>query len=284
MSGTAGTGRSSRPADEAQSDADGRPSSIPVGDVPGTIAMGNYADLGAPPEVEEDAVEQVPPVGAVIPRPAQLPADIGDFTGRDEHVRHLCDMLTGGGAGGPGAVPIAIVAGAGGLGKTTLAVHAAHQIRDQFPDGQLYVDLLGATGQPLPPGDVLARFLRDLGVEGDRVPAGDEERAALYRTRLTGRRVLILLDNARDTAQVRQLLPGSASCAVLVTTRNRTADLASTRFFDLNVLDDDEALALFTTILGDERAAAEPEATAEVLDACAGLPLAIRICAARLVV
>ena len=93
---------------------------------------------------------------------------------------------------------------------------------------------------------------------------------------------LILLDNARDTAQVRPLLPGSASCAVLVTTRNRTADLASTRYFDLNVLDDDEALALFTTILGDERAVAEPEATAEVLVACAGLPLAIRICAARL--
>ena len=155
----------------------------------------------------------------------------------------------------PGAVPIAFVAGAGGLGKTTLAVHAAHQIRDQFPDGQLYVDLVGATGQPMPPGDVLARFLRDLGVEGDRVPAGDEERAALYRTRLTGRRVLIVLDNARDTAQVRPLLPGSASCAVLVTTRNSTADLASTRFIDLHVLGDDEALALFTRILGDERAA-----------------------------
>ena len=224
----------------------------------------------------------VPP-GPSMPRPAQLPADIGDFTGREEHIQHLCDMLTSGAAGGsPGAVPIAFVAGAGGLGKTTLAIHAAHKIRDQFPDGQLYVDLLGATPQPLPPGDVLARFLRDLGVEGDRVPAGDEERAALYRTRLTGRRVLIVLDNARDTAQVRPLLPGSASCAVLVTTRNRTADLASTRFVDLDVLDDDEALALFSRLLGDERAMAEPEATAEVLEACAGLPLAIRICAARL--
>ncbi len=223
------------------------------------------------------------PAGAAPPRPAQLPADIGDFTGRGAHVQHLCDMLTSGAAGGPGALPIAFVAGAGGLGKTTLAVHAAHQIRGHFPDGQLYVDLLGATPQPLAPGDVLARFLRDLGVEGDRVPATDEERAALYRTRLTGRRVLVLLDNARDTAQVRPLLPGSASCAVLVTTRNRTADLASTRYVDLNVLSDDEALTLFARILGDdERPAAEPEATAEVLLACAGLPLAIRICAARL--
>jgi DNA-binding SARP family transcriptional activator/tetratricopeptide (TPR) repeat protein len=291
-----GPGRSGRPVSSGRPESEVRPdavsregertASIPVGDLPGSITMGNYADLGAPSGVGAAPAAQVPPAfpaDTVAPRPTQLPADIGDFTGRHEHVRHLCDMLTSGGrAGGPGAVPIAFVAGAGGLGKTTLAVHAAHQIRDHFPDGQLYVDLLGATAQPLPPGDVLARFLRDLGVEGDRVPAGDEERAALYRTRLTGRRVLILLDNARDTAQVRPLLPGSASCAVLVTTRNRTADLASTRFFDLNVLDDDEALALFITILGDERAVAEPEATAEVLVACAGLPLAIRICAARL--
>jgi tetratricopeptide (TPR) repeat protein len=185
-------------------------------------------------------------------------------------------------ASSPGAVRIAVVAGAAGLGKTTLAVHAAHQVGALFPDGQLYVDLLGAGSQPLAPGGVLARFLRDLGVEGDKVPAGDDERAALYRTRLTGRRMLIVLDNARDAAQVRPLLPGSASCAVLVTTRRRPTDLASTRFVDLNVLEDAEALELFTRILGDERPAAEPDATAAVLLACAGLPLAIRICAARL--
>jgi DNA-binding SARP family transcriptional activator len=281
-----GTGRTSRPGSAARPGTDGpddeRAASIPAGDVPGTITMSSYADLGAPAAASAAQSPSAPSADSAQPRPAQLPADIGDFTGRDAHVQHLCDMLTSGATGGPGAVPIAFVAGAGGLGKTTLAVHAAHQIREHFPDGQLYVDLLGATPQPLAPGDVLARFLRDLGVEGDRVPASDEERAALYRTRLTGRRVLVLLDNARDTAQVRPLLPGSASCAVLVTTRNRTADLASTRFFDLNVLDDDEALALFITILGDERAVAEPEATAEVLVACAGLPLAIRICAARL--
>ena len=114
------------------------------------------------------------------------------------------------------------------------------------------------------------------------MPVRDDERAALYRTTLTGRRVLILLDNAKDAAQVRSLLPGSSSCAVLVTTRNRTPDLASTRFVDLNVLEDTEALALFSRIVGEERAAAEPDATAEILVACAGLPLAIRICAARL--
>ena len=216
--------------------------------------------------------------------PAQLPADIADFTGRDEQVKRLSDLLSGPGPGGdPGAVRIAVVAGAGGLGKTSLAVHAAHRVRRRFGDGQLYVDLLGATSAPLLPGDVLARFLRDLGVEGREIPVDEDERAARYRTTLARRRMLVVLDNARDAAQVRPLLPGSASSAVLVTTRSRMPDLASTKLVDLNVLDDDEALQLFVKVVGEERAAAEPEATAELLDACAGLPLAIRICAARLV-
>jgi tetratricopeptide (TPR) repeat protein len=249
----------------------------PVGETPGTIAIGTVA------ESREGSAGPAAPAGSPITSPAQLPADIGDFTGRDPQVRHLSDMLTSDvGSGSPGAVRVAVIAGAGGLGKTTLAVHAAHRVRASFPDGQLYVDLLGASAQSAAPGEVLARFLRDLGVEGEKVPVGDEERAALYRTRLTGRRVLILLDNARDAAQVRPLLPGSASCAVLVTTRNRAPDLARTRFVDLNVLADDEALALFSRIVGDDRPEAEPDATAEVLLACAGLPLAIRICAARL--
>jgi len=220
-----------------------------------------------------------------VPPPAQLPAAVTDFTGRDEQVQHLCDLLAEASAAAsidPGAVRIAVVAGAGGLGKTSLAVHAAHQVRGQFPDGQLYVDLLGATPAPLPPADVLARFLRDLGVDGRDVPVDEAERAARYRSTLAGRRVLVVLDNARDAAQVRPLLPGSASSAVLVTTRSRMPDLASTKLVDLNVLEDEEALALFTKMVGKERAAAEPEATADLLLACAGLPLAIRICAARL--
>ncbi len=219
------------------------------------------------------------------PSPAQLPADVADFTGREEQVKHLCDLLAGAGpgvSGDPGAVRIAVVAGAGGLGKTSLAVHAAHQIRRKFPDGQLYVDLLGATPNPVPAGDVLARFLRDLGVDGRDIGVDEAERAARYRTTLARRRMLVVLDNARDAAQVRPLLPGTASSAVLVTTRSRMPDLASTKLVDLNVLDDEEALKLFTKVVGEERPAAEPEATAELLDACAGLPLAIRICAARL--
>ena len=264
---------------QADDDADAE---RPQSDSLGTIAIGVIAE-SATPEAAATAAEPATGTGARIPRPAQLPTDIGDFTGRETQVSQLTDLLIAGSpASTPGAVPIAVVSGSGGLGKTTLAVHAAHQVRANFPDGQLYVDLLGASAQPAEPGEVLARFLRDLGIDGNKVPAGDDERAALYRTTLVGRRVLILLDNARDAAQVRPLLPGSSSCAVLVTARNRTSDLASTRFVDLNVLEDTEALELFARIVGDDRAAAEPDATAEVLVACAGLPLAIRICAARL--
>ncbi len=177
---------------------------------------------------------------------------------------------------------VAAVIGAGGLGKTTLAVHAAHLLRVQYPGGQLYANLQGASPTPAPPSDVLARFLRDLGMDPARIPADEEERAAHYRSRLTDQRVLIVLDDAKDAAHVRPLLPGSASCAVLVTTRNRMPDLAGSRFVDLDVLEPAEAGEMFAGIIGADRAAADPQATTEVLTACAGLPLAIRIAAARL--
>jgi DNA-binding SARP family transcriptional activator len=245
-------------------------------EAPGSISAGTVAAKPAEP---------VAATAPFVPQvPAQLPTDVADFTGRSDQVRHLCDVLVSAGADDDdyGAVRIALVAGSGGLGKTSLAVHAAHRVRASFPDGQLYVDLLGATAHPLLPADVLARFLRDLGVAGRDIPADEDERAARYRTVLASRRVLVVLDNAKDAAQVRPLLPGTASCAVLVTTRSRMPDLASSQLVDLNVLDDDEALVLFTRVVGDERVTAEPEATAELLLACAGLPLAIRICAARL--
>jgi DNA-binding SARP family transcriptional activator len=246
---------------------------ILAGEVPGPAVTGA---LASPARV---ASEPAGPPG----RPAQLPADIADFTGRQAQVAHLYGALTGDRAArGAGAVRIAVVAGAPGLGKTTLAMHVAHQVRDMFPDGQLYVPLSGVSGQPAVPGEVLARFLRDLGTDAGSIPAGEEERAALYRTQLTGRRVLIVLDDAKDAAQVRPLLPGSASCAVVVTTRNRTPFLVSTGCLDLGVLSDAEALELFSRIAGDARPAAEPGATGGILRACAGLPLAIRICAARL--
>ncbi len=221
--------------------------------------------------------------GPPLPRVAQLPADIPDFTGRSDHLQRLRDLLSGPRRpDSPGAVVVAAVIGAGGLGKTTLAVHAAHLLRTYYPDGQLYARLQGAAPNPADPGDVLARFLRDLGIEPARIPADAEERAALYRSVLTDRKVLIVLDDARDAAHVRPLLPGSASCAVLVTTRSRMPDLAGSRFIDLDVLERDEAWRMFAGIIGESRAQAEPEATGEVLTACAGLPLAIRIAGARL--
>jgi DNA-binding SARP family transcriptional activator/tetratricopeptide (TPR) repeat protein len=251
--------------------------------VPSTIAgayavrTGDCLAAQAPARAPADRGAPMPP------HLAQLPSDIADFTGRATQAGHLHDALTRHEvASGPGTVRVVVVAGAAGLGKTTLAVHAAHRAREFFPAGQLYVNLSAASGQATEPGEVLARFLRDLGVDGDKIPANSGERAAMYRTRLAGQRMLILLDDAQDAAQVRPLLPGSASCTVLVTTRNKTPGLLSTGRIDLSTLPDPEALELFSRIAGDARAAAEPEATAEILRACAGLPLAIRICAARL--
>jgi DNA-binding SARP family transcriptional activator len=262
------------PGDRGQ--AGGEPSSAPGETTPGSIALGRIETGVAADEV---LAEPVPAES----RPMQLPADIVDFTGRELHVQEVCDLLSTGESGdNPGALPVGLVAGAGGLGKTTLAIHAAHRLRAKYPDGQLYVDLRGATAQPLAPAEVLARFLRDLGVNGAQIPVGQEERSAQYRTRLNGRRTLVLLDNARDAAQIRPLLPGTATCAVIVTSRSRLPDLVGGGLVHLEVLEDAEALTMFSRIVGTARAAAEPDATAEVLVACAGLPLAIRICAARL--
>jgi tetratricopeptide (TPR) repeat protein len=219
-----------------------------------------------------------PPAGAT---PAQLPPDTADFTGREEQVARLCGLLGAQTTGPPGAVVISAVAGMGGIGKTTLAVHVAHQVRAQFPDGQLYVSLRGAAS-PLSPAEVLARFLRDLGEPDCAIPAGEAERTAQYRTILAERRVLVVLDDASDTAQVTPLLPGSAGCAVLVTSRPTLAGLPGATLLDLDVLSPPEAYDLFCAIAGRKRAAAEPEATADVVACCAGLPLAVRIAASRL--
>jgi DNA-binding SARP family transcriptional activator/tetratricopeptide (TPR) repeat protein len=276
-----------------------RASAVPPGNAASaTVAgpPGRVGDSPAPPDVASAPPDVAPappgsapdparpePGGPMSPRPAQLPSDIADFTGRATQASHLHDALTRPQtASDPGTVRVLVVVGAAGLGKSTLAVHAAHRAREYFPDGQLHVNLSGASDHPAVPGEVLARFLRDLGVDGDKIPADEDERAALYRTRLAGRRMLIMLDDAGDAAQVRPLLPGSASCAVLVTTRNRTPNMLGTGLVDLGTLAGPEALELFARIVGDARPAAEPDATAEILAACAGLPLAIRICAARL--
>ncbi|GAA2422307.1 hypothetical protein GCM10010191_37560 [Actinomadura vinacea] len=214
------------------------------------------------------------PVPAGRP-PAQLPGDVPDFTGRARLVEELAALL----AEPRRAVALVPIAGPAGVGKTALALHVAHRVRARFPDGQLYVNLRVAGTDPHP---VLGAFLPALGVERDAIPSGLRERAALYRTRLAERRVLVLLDDARDARQVRPLLPGSPGCAVLITSRSKLGGLGAGRPVDLDVMEPGEARVLAGRVAGEDRLAAEPAAARDLLAACGHLPLAVRIVAARL--
>ncbi|MFC7591404.1 ATP-binding protein [Nonomuraea antimicrobica] len=177
---------------------------------------------------------------------------------------------------------MAAISGIGGVGKTALAVHVAHLLDDVFPDGQLYADLRGYTDGATAPESALGGFLRALGIPPDVIPDGAAERSALYRSILAERRILVLLDNARDAEQVSPLLPGSPGCAAIVTSRVKLADLPSARLVDLDVMEPGEALRLFAAVAGAERVAAEQGAAMDVVAACGFLPLAVRIVAARL--
>ncbi|MFD5672337.1 ATP-binding protein [Streptomyces sp. NPDC127040] len=183
---------------------------------------------------------------------------------------------------GAEAVVISAVGGIGGVGKTALALHAAHRLRAHFPDGQLYANLRGVRDDPALPASVLAAFLRALGVLDSAVPEGTEERAALYRSRLAGRRVLLVLDDARDIGQIEPLLPGSSACAVLVTSRSTLPELPAALRIRLDVLSSADAVTLLGRILGEARIAAEPAEAAAMAELCGGLPLALRIAGSRL--
>jgi DNA-binding SARP family transcriptional activator len=227
---------------------------------------------------EEEAPEERAPA-LDLPRPAQLPAAVSDFTGRTVIAGRLRTLLSSKPAEG---VPVAAICGIGGVGKTALAVHVAHAADDLFPDGQLYADLRGYTDEATGPESALGAFLRALGVPSDVIPERLAERSALYRSLLAERRILVLLDNAHNAEQVLPLLPGSSGCAAIVTSRHKLADLPSARLFDLDVMDPDEALTLFASVAGAERVAAEHGAAMDVVAACGFLPLAVRIVAARL--
>jgi len=231
------------------------------------------------------AVSRVLAADAITRRvcPAQLPTGVADFTGRSQEAGQLEEQLTkavGAWPGGP--VVLSAIDGTGGIGKTSLAVHVSHKVAGLYPDGQLYADLHGGGGRPVKPGEVLARFLRGLGVPPERVPADPEERGALYRTMLASRQVLILLDNVRDAAQVRPLLPGAGSSAVLLTSRSTLPGLDGAFRITLGFLGLDDSLDLFARIVGRDVVAAELDAVQAVLQVCSGLPLAIRIAASRL--
>jgi DNA-binding SARP family transcriptional activator/Flp pilus assembly protein TadD len=218
--------------------------------------------------------------------PRVLPSAVADFTGREDELAALTALLEHADRRAPGTAVISAIGGTAGVGKTALAVHWAHQVASRFPDGQLYVNLRGYDlGSPMPPEDALAGFLRALGVSGRDIPAGVDECAARYRSLLAGRRMLVLLDNARSVEQVRPLLPASPGCMTLVTSRDAMAGLVAregARRIDLDLLPLADATGLLRTLIG-ERAAADPGAAEALAEGCSRLPLALRVAAERAV-
>ncbi|OQR61530.1 AfsR family transcriptional regulator [Streptomyces maremycinicus] len=220
-------------------------------------------------------------IGSGRPVPAQLPMEAVGFTGREEELARLEKVLLAA-AERPTAVVVSAVSGTAGVGKTALAVHWAHRARDRFPDGQLYVNLRGYDPeQPMSAADALVRFLTALGVPGQDIPLEEDDRAARYRTEVAGRRMLIVLDNAATVEQVRPLLPGTGSCAVLVTSRDSLAGLVAregAHRLDLDLLPAAVARTLLRRLVG-PRAEAEPDAVDALAAQCARLPLALRVAA-----
>ncbi|GIG59679.1 SARP family transcriptional regulator [Longispora fulva] len=254
-------------------------------------ARRRYADeLGLDPTPEATAVHgrilrgdpdlDLPPAAEAPPvRPARLlPYAVRDFTGREAELRQLLGLA----GGTASAVVISAIDGMPGVGKTTIAVHAAHALADRFPDGQYFVDLHGFTPglAPMDTSMALGLLLRAAGVPAERIPVDLQERSALWRSELADRRVLILLDNAASAQQVRPLLPGSPGSLVLVTSRRRLRTLDGAEALSLDVLPQEEAHDLFVAAAG-PRALAEPDAVADVVELCGRLPLALRIAAAR---
>jgi len=222
-------------------------------------------------------VSESPPV------PRLLPATIPDFTGRSVEVSFLVDRISEGGTEGEEnqAVPVNIILGRGGIGKTKLAVHVAHKIAPQFPDGQLFAKLRNGDYQ-INPSNILERFLRALGIPSTAIPVDIEERAETYRNLLAERRVLVVLDDAMSEQQVDALLPGSSGCSVIVTSQRRLTGLAAASRLELHGFSQRSAIALLTSVVGPVRTAAEPAAMAELCRLCEYLPVAVRIVAARL--
>jgi DNA-binding SARP family transcriptional activator/tetratricopeptide (TPR) repeat protein len=234
---------------------------------------------------DADASPGEKPAPLVQHVPALLPLDAYGFTGRTGHLAQL-DALLGAASEQPTAMVVCVLSGTAGVGKTTLAVHWAHRVRESFPDGQLYVNLRGfdPSGPPTAPAEAARGFLDALQVPSGQIPATVEARTGLYRSLLAGQRILIVLDNARDAGQVRPLLPGAPGCLVVVTSRNQLTSLLAAegaRPIRVDLLAADEARDLLAHRLGPDRVAAEPTAVDEVIAGCARLPLALAVAAAR---
>ncbi len=241
--------------------------------------------LAAPPAAEV-APDDGTAAGSRRPLPAQLPHRIPDFTGRDAELGRLDALLTAGRGDTGTSVVITAITGTAGVGKTALAVHWAHQVSDRFPDGQLYVNLRGFDpgGAATDPAEAIRGFLDAFGVAPQQIPASVEAQAALYRSLLAGRRMLVLLDNAAAEEQVRPLLPGAAGCLVIVTSRNQLPGLIVTEGAKpvvVDLLTADEARRLLARRIGADRLSAETGAADDIIALCARLPLALMLVAAR---
>lgn len=267
-----------RQADALECYQDGRRALLDeLGLEPGPVLRGAHEQIL---RTEPVAVQKEPedePVRTAR-APSQLPFDIADFTGRVVEVATLRTRLAEESTGSR----LCAIFGKPGAGKSTLAMHVAHRVREHFPDGQLYASLRGVRAVRPDPVEVLAAFLRALGVADSAIPDEPDERARLYRTMLADRRILVVLDDVADEKQVRPLLPGGHTSAVLVTSRERLSALDGAAHLDLRVLADDEAMQLLDRVVGGDRVAAEPEAAREIVRLCGRLPLAVRIAGARL--
>jgi DNA-binding SARP family transcriptional activator len=219
--------------------------------------------------------------------PAQLPLQTSGFTGRTAEFHQLRGWLSAAQAEPGGSAPeVMLISGTAGVGKTALAIRFAHQVATLFPDGQLYVNLrgFGTSGAPVTAVDAVRDFVDALGAPADRVPASEQALAGLYRSMLAGKKALVLLDNARDTDQVRPLLPGAPGCLVIVTSRNALTGLVAgegARHLGLEPLGDDAAHSLLVAHVGESRVTTEEDASRLLIRSCAGLPLALRAAAAR---
>nr|MDT0659147.1 BTAD domain-containing putative transcriptional regulator [Micromonospora sp. DSM 115978] len=237
--------------------------------------------VASPPDTPKRTPPRQHAPRVVLPR--QLPASNADFVGRSDQldqIRRLLGREPGGDQPTHG-MPIVVISGMGGVGKSSLAIRAAHELSDHYPDGQLYADMRSSDRQDRI-AKLFARFLRALGVTGSAIPDGVEERSELYRSMLYGKRLLLVIDDVPPDLDVRPLLPGSSSCAVVITSRVRLTGLPGARQVDLDVFDLSQSVEMLAAMVGPDRIAASPNAAAELANLCGGLPLALRIAGARL--
>ena len=239
-----------------------------------------HAILVADPALQPPALVTIKQVKRQVPN--LLPADIADFTGRVEQITQIHQNLAHADGDDIRPTAVVVIVGKGGVGKTSVAVHASHGLAGLFPDGLLFADLHGGTSHLVGPTQVLGRFLRALGVPGAQVPEGLDERAEVYRNLVADRKVLVVLDDAVSESQVSPLLPSSSAAGVMVTSRRRLTGLAGAIHIRLDVLDADKSLDLLARIAGATRVQAEYAAATAVAEHCGRLPLALRIAGARL--